>query len=452
MNKIYKILIFVLASALVISLTHAFYFHLRPFTDSRAYDQIAMNLLAGQGYLQVADHNPQTDLGIITVGPGYQFFLAGVYVIFGHHWSVVWVIQALLHILSGWAIFLTARRLFSQSGEKIGLIAAILFLFQIDLIEGTGMLLTEPLFIFLSILTVYLAIKFFQSPNGKNMIFLGLVSGLAILTRPTILFLLPAIVLFLIFWRKISLSRRLVYIFLIIIIPTLMIAPWTYRNFQVYDSFILTTGAGSYNLWVGNHYGANGELEAATPEMIDYLINRGVVASSEKGQAEFLNFIKVYPGEYVKLLLVKASKYFSLVRPTGWWSHLRGTIFLPITLGWSALFSALLFIFGLSGWWLAWKQEKGYPIRLVQWFLVALPLPIILTIVSTRYRYPIYPLMALFAGYWLVNFWQNREQRKKYLVIFSLVALFLIINAGLDFYGNFDMVKDHLAGFKLFVK
>lgn len=445
-----KILIFVLASALVISLVHAFYFHLKPFTDSRAYDQIAMNLLAGRGYIQEAGHDPQTDLGIMTVGPGYQFFLAGIYGIFGHHWPVVWVIQALLHVLTGWLIFLIAKRLFPQTGEKIGLVSAGLFLFHIDLIEGVGMLLTEPLFIFLSTLTVYSAIKFFQSPNGKNIIFLGLVSGLAVLARPTILLFLPLIVLFLLFQKKIKLFHRLIYSFLLIVIPVLLIAPWTYRNYKIYNYFILTTGAGGYNLWVGNHHGANGELDIQTPEMVDYLVNKGVAASNEKGEKEFLSFIKTYPNEYLKLLLMKTSKYFSLIRPVGWWDHLRGTVFLPITLGWSALFSALVFIFGLSGFWLAFKQEKNYLVWLIQLFLILTPLAIILTIVGTRYRYPVYPLMAIFAGYWLINFWQNREKRKSNLAILLLVALFLIINAGLDFSANFDIIRDHLISFNVF--
>lgn len=445
-----KLLWFILAMALVVSLSHAFYFHLRPFTDSRAYDQIAMNLISGNGYLQKAGHDLQTDLAITTVGPGYQFFLAGIYKIFGQHWPMVWVIQALWHLLSGLLIFLIAKKLFSQAGDKIGLLAAALFLFNIDLIENIGMLLTEPLFIFLSILAVYLTINFFQSPDKKNIIFLGLVLGLAILTRPTILLFCPVIVLFLLFQKNIKPARRWGYAFLLAIIPVLMIAPWTYRNYKVYHYFILTTSAGGYNLWVGNHHGASGELDDATPEMKDYLVNKGAVATEEKGKAEFFNFIKTYPGEYLKLLLVKISKYFSIIRPTGWWDHLRGTIWLPITLGWSALFSALLFIFGLSGFWLAFKLEKNYLVRLIQLFLILTPVGIILTIVGTRYRSPIYPLMALFAGYFIINFWQNQELRKKYLKILLIVALIIILNAGLDFYFNFGIVKEHLSNFSIF--
>ncbi len=443
-------MLFILALAFIFSLAHAFYFHLKPFTDSRAYDQIAMNLLAGRGYLQDAGHNPQTDFGIITVGPGYQFFLTGVYKIFGHHWPLVWVFQALLHILTGLLIFLTAKKLFSGQGEKIGLIAAALFLFYIDLIEGIGMLLTEPLFIFLSALAVYLTINFFQSPDKKNVLLLGLVLALAILTRPTILLFTPIIILFLLFQKKIKFSHRLIYSFLLIFILILLIAPWTYRNYKVYDYFILTTGAGGCNLWIGNHHGANGELDADMPVVADYIVNKGVVAAEKKCKAEFFEFIKQYPGEYLKLLFVKTSKYFSIIRPTGWWNHLRGTVFLPITLGWSALFSAILFIFGLSGFWLAFKQEKNYLVRLIQLFLVLTPLAIILTTVGTRYRYPIYPLMAIFAGYFIINFWQNQEQRKKYLKILLIVALIIFLNAGLDFYFNFDVVKEHLENFKIF--
>jgi len=66
-------------------------------------------------------------------------------------------------------------------------------------------------------------------------------------------------------------------------------------------------------------------------------------------------------------------------------------------------------------------------------FAIATPLIIFITVVETRYRFQIYPFLAIFAGFFIVELWQKRkwwQDRLLWLVaglIFSngLIDLFL---------------------------
>ena len=101
-----KLLWGIVFASFLLSLTHSFYFQIEPSVDAGAYDRIAVNILNGHGYRQNFDLPFEKDNSIGRVGPGYEFFLVGVYFIFGHHYEVVWFLQAIFHALSVLLVFL----------------------------------------------------------------------------------------------------------------------------------------------------------------------------------------------------------------------------------------------------------------------------------------------------------------------------------------------------------
>src|SRR3989338_5569494 len=92
------ILAIVLAGAFLVSLLYSFYFRIAPAADARAYDNIAWNIVLGNGYRETLDTSLQNDNAIIRVGPGYEMFLAAIYSVFGRNYEAVWIIQALLMV------------------------------------------------------------------------------------------------------------------------------------------------------------------------------------------------------------------------------------------------------------------------------------------------------------------------------------------------------------------
>ena len=90
----------------------------------------------------------------------------------------------------------------------------------------------------------------------------GLLTGAAVLVRPAMLFFLPLAVLWLIFRRMPVLAVALVAG------AVAVIAPWTARNYRVYDRFVLVASEGGVTFWTGNHRLARGEGDlAANPDI-----------------------------------------------------------------------------------------------------------------------------------------------------------------------------------------
>ena len=83
-----------------------------------AYDVIASNLANGNGYREDLSVDLAHDYAIARVGPLYEYFLVGIYKIFGHNYFWVWFFQALLHAVSAWLIYKTTQIIFSDSEKK----------------------------------------------------------------------------------------------------------------------------------------------------------------------------------------------------------------------------------------------------------------------------------------------------------------------------------------------
>src|SRR3989338_8964042 len=139
-----SLLLLIVFLAFTISLSHSFYFKITPSVDARAYDRIAFNLINGKGYVENPDIPFENDFSIARVGPGYEIFLAGVYYIFGRHWGIIWILQAIFHAFSALAVFLISKKIFGGVQRPIiGLSSAALVAFSPDLIVSSSMLLTE---------------------------------------------------------------------------------------------------------------------------------------------------------------------------------------------------------------------------------------------------------------------------------------------------------------------
>ena len=408
---------------------YALYHRIRPVVDARAYDQIAINLLEGRGFCEFfcgsLTSTKEYDPSIVRAGPAYEFFLAGIYFFFGQSFEAVWLIQALLHILTAYLIYLICRKIFAEKGELVGLIAAALFAFHPDLVEISAMLMTETLYLFLLTLTIYVFVRVWEKPGALPRAgMLGLISGLAILARPPVILFLPVFLFFYLF------KRRFRELFLFAALVMLVLTPWTVRNWRIYGQFIPTTLIGEYNLWVGNRLGTDGgQIATEDNPATQYAEKFGYLDFKEKARAEFGSFILAEPMVFAKLTGLRIIRYFSLIRPMGFWFYQSG---LPqlIFVALSGLAIALLFIFGFSGSLVAWRG-KGVGRWLVV-LLLAAPLAIIFATVQSRYRFQIYPLLAIFGADFLVRFFQSPlAYRKTLLASFGVLLLISLVDLAL---------------------
>lgn len=431
--RLFLLLSVVLAS----SLAYSFYFKIPPAVDARAYDSIAWNIVQGNGYRETLDTPLIFDNAIIRVGPGYEFFLAAIYYIFGHHYWPVWVFQALLMVFAGYLVFLISKTIFQDHWNfYLGFTAAALIGLSPDLITMQGMLMTETLGIFLIIATMYLFFIYLDDKSLLSVMFLGVVSGAAVMVRTPAVFLLFPILAYFIshkFWK---------HVVVFLISSALLFVPWIWRNYQVYGLFVPTNAAGGFNLTVGNHLGATGEQEPYPP--LDSLVERfGAFKTSTIATKEAMNFVMRNPIEFIRLTILRTSIYFSFARPTGFWFHLHG-LSKAITLATSSIYSMLLFVFGFIG---IFQIKDLVPqetnkARWLLFMLVMMPLSVIGIVVETRYRMLVYPFFAIFAGYGLMQLW---NKKLKLLPTF-LVVLTLFLNTGFDALRNIGRIIAKIHG------
>lgn len=431
-----RVIIVLSIAAFAASFAYSLYFRITPLVDARAYDNIGWNLAQGNGYREFLDGPIENDNSIIRVGPGYEFFLAAIYWLFGHHYWIIWFLQALMHACSVFLIYLIARNIFKEEFYYTALTASFLIGFSPDLITMSAMLMTETVAIFLGTLSAYLFFRYFDSKSLFILALLSLVLGTAIMVRTPLAFLGIPIGVYLLLYK------RWLHALILVAIIVCMFIPWILRNNNVYHEFIPTNAAAGYNLIVGNHVGASGEQEPY-PKLDEYVKQYGYIASNDMAVAEAKQFIFAHPFEYIKLTLLRVSVYFSFARPTGFWFHLSG-ISKVITLILSAIYSVILFTLGFLG--ISKIKHLQQESRIKSWLLlamfIAMPLAIVGIIVETRYRFLSYPFLALFAGYGTRELQKEKSCRICFVVIFFL----LFSNSVFDILRNFSRIIERLHG------
>jgi len=93
----------------------------------------------------------------------------------------------------------------------------------------------------------------------------------------------------------------------------------------------------------------------------------------------------------------------------------------------SVLASVVLFVFGLGGLIHSFKLKKEKILYLLT-FTIITPLIIFITVVETRYRFQIYPLLAIAAGYFIILL---KNESKRWFNKILWLSMALIFTNGL---------------------
>jgi 4-amino-4-deoxy-L-arabinose transferase-like glycosyltransferase len=261
-------------------------------SDEVAYQRLAMNLVQGKGY------------GIPFWPPGYPLVLAVLYFLFGSSPKVAIVFNLILSLLILVTSFLVARKLFNG---RIAIISMFIMAIMPSYILTISLVRYEILLQFCLVLTLLLSLNKWRF---LNMVGIALLSALATLIRPLIIFW--PVLLYLINTHQGSLTSRIKKGGLTLALTSVFILPWIAYASSTAGRFVPIALNGGMNLWIGNNPQATGAYISPPGNFWDP--QNDALASREA-----IDYITSHPVQTIKLLPFKI--FYSLNRenwPVDW--------------------------------------------------------------------------------------------------------------------------------------
>lgn len=318
--------------------------------------------------------------------------------------------NSLISALTCIPVFLIGFRTFDQ---RTGLIAAWVWAFWPNAIYfSANWMWATCLATFLLSLLFLMVLRMQASASLAISIVFGLASGLAALTEPNVMSVLPVLG----GWACYRLYRRRQPW----VTPALaasaaflvLVSPWFIRNYEVFHRFIPFRDGFGLELYVGNNgysaHWANTKLRPSNSadELAEYA-RSGELAYMDHKKQQALAFIESHQSWYVKMCLRRF-----LYLWTGYWSfahdYLEGEPMDPANVA----VNLVLLGFVAIGFRRAWRDKRE---RMVPYLAVFLLFPVVycLTHPEVYYMRPVDPFLIVIAAYALNAFrWRKTSQQK----------------------------------------
>ena len=413
--------------ALAVRLLHLWQIRKAPFFDvlmgdSRGYDEWAQRIAGGQWIGR----------DVFYQAPLYPYFLGVIYTVAGRSLVAVRVCQAIVGSCSCVLLGAAARRLVSP---EAGLAAGLMLALYAPAIFFDGLIQKSVLDVFFVCLALYVIArvttpntepaeiaekkskKALRSPRPLRLtsVTLWLALGLAIgglsLTRENALVFVVVIAV----WTYARARGRGVAAFLAGL--ALVLAPVAIRNSLVGGGLYITTSQFGPNLYIGNHAGADGSYESLqfgrgapeyerqdATEIAERAAGRpltpGEVSSYWTDRA--LDFITGQPADWLKLMGRKAVLLWNraeMVDTEDQSTHADWSWPLSL-LGPVGTFGVIVPL-AVVGLWATWPDRQR--LAVVYALAVAYAASVLAFYVFARYRYPLVPMLLLFAAAGLVQ-------------------------------------------------
>ena len=378
--------------------------------DSHGYDEWAQRIAAGDWL----GHE------VFYQAPLYPYLLGVTYAIAGRSLLVVRIVQALVGSASCVLLALAGARLFSP---RVGLTAGVMLALYAPAIFFDGLLQKSTLDVFFVCLALWLiskagiaenaesaekrfSLRTQRAPRFQAFILLGLAMGGLALTRENAIVLIAVVAI----WAALASSWKAAAVFLAGV--ALVLAPIAVRNAYVGGGFYVTTSQAGPNFYIGNNPRADGtyqslrygrgapeyERQDAT-ELAEHALGRTLtpaeVSSYWSGRA--FDFIASQPIAWLELMLRKAALLVNAaeaVDTESQSSHAEWSLPLRI-LGVIGHFGLLvpLACFGIIATWSS--RSRLWPLYAMT---AAYAASVVAFYVFARYRFPLVPLLMLFAA------------------------------------------------------
>ncbi|MFH1278515.1 MAG: glycosyltransferase family 39 protein [Candidatus Eisenbacteria bacterium] len=262
----------ILALALLLRLVYAFVvfpvigenLHWKGVDDG--YDEVARHLIHGHGFVDRPGDAPN-----LVKPPGYVFFLAGLYTVFGEEVNEgvrVRIAQPLLDTGTCLLVFLLGLRVFGD--RRIGLIGAFLWAVYPQMIVYGARVAPESLFILLLTALMFVLARLRAEGRARDAVYAGVLFALALLVKEKLI-LFPAVLLFLLLRAPaVTLRRRLALAALLAAAALTVTGPWLVRGYRTAGTFVPITLRSGRAL----NQGMDESFAGADETLVDFFENR----------------------------------------------------------------------------------------------------------------------------------------------------------------------------------
>ena len=337
--------------------------------------------------------------------PVYPGLLAGIFHLFGPYTFDAFLSAALANVaFSAFAViplYFAAKRL---GGVNLAATAGWLWaIFPNALLLTYQALWDASLGALLATIILWATLALRESERVRDWIGYGLLWGLTLMTTAALGALLP----FLLIWA--GWKRRLGLAAIAAGVAVVCCVPWTVRNYRVFHTLVPLRTVMGLSMWLGNNEKANGIGTANlhpisnSAERARY-IELGEIAYNAEKQSEALHFMAAHP---VKTLEFSALRFVAIwsggaAHPLADFLHppdpSTSVLWFRWVLGFNllaAVFSAIALI--LPGGFFNPKQRNPMGVPLAAYVLV-FPLAYYITLAPPRYRHPIDPALMLLSA------------------------------------------------------
>ncbi|HEX4824759.1 MAG TPA: tetratricopeptide repeat protein [Candidatus Polarisedimenticolaceae bacterium] len=421
---------FALRGAHVAAISHTPFAHVL-MGDARGYDRWAAEIAGGDWLGKETFYQ----------APLYPYVLGALYTIAGHDPSAARWLQAILGafacVLLAWA----GRQWFS---ERHGIVAGAVLAVYPAAIFFDGLIQKAALDNLLMCAVLAAAGTFALSERMALVPLLGVLLGLFALTRENALVFIVVLAAW-IPWQLAArpLRDRMRGVLLLVAGVAIVLLPVGLRNLAVGGDFLLTTSQAGPNFYIGNHEGANGRYVPIRPgreipefertdarEVAEQAVGHPLspAAVSSYWWSRAFAWIRAHPGDWAALFVRKIAYTWNR-------AEIADTESLEVHASASPVLGALtailgfgtLVAFAVPGMVVAWRA-KPRPLLL---YAMLFPFSIAVAVfyVFARYRFPMVPLLILFASAALVSGldWIRDRKRRVEAPVAAAVAVGAIL-------------------------
>lgn len=359
--------------------------------------------------------------------PLYPWFLGAVYAITGNSFVMARIVQAVIGSFSCVLVMRIGRRLYGPgTGLVAGLLAALLgpsVYYEAELL--LVVLETFLGLLALDLLTALIDAEWRPGAVGRTL-GAGLALGLAAITRPNFLVLVPVALAWLVY-RLRRFGRAVWAVALLLYVggvagPVLLV---TLRNYAVGEDFVLIASQGGLNFYLGNNPSADG-MAALAPEfrqnwyggvrdatrLAEEAMGRPLKPSevSDYWSARGTSWIRQHPDDWFRLFRRKIDYFwgaFEIPNNEDFYFFSRYSFLFrsPLLLTFGAVAPLALAGFGLAA---LRRRTPGLLLSCA----VAYSLSIVAFFVCGRFRAPITPMLCVPAAWFLVESLDDVRHRR----------------------------------------